>query len=306
MIEKGCLKRGGISAWSVIPLFLWTVATPGYLCEAAGPPMAGGLYERVVSMSPSTTEILFSLGLGGKVVGITRFCSYPPETGSIAKVGGFLDPNYEAVIALTPDLVILLPEQANIADYLDKLDINHITVDNKTIEDIYAAIITIGVQLGAASEAEKLVEEMRSRISQVSSRTEGLGRPRALISIGRAMGAGSLGKVYVAGKNTYYDELLSLAGGINACGERLKEYPMLSAEGIISLDPEVIIELVPDLKSIGASRNSILRDWDDVSPVTAVREGKLFILEGDYLHIPGPRVVMLLEDLAGILHPEAR
>ncbi len=172
------------------------------------------VYSRIVSMSPSITETLFALDLGDRVVGVTSFCKYPPEAQEKVNVGGYIDPNYEALITLKPDLVIILPEHENIHDYLIELDIKYLVVNNKKVADIIDAIMTIGRVCGAEKRAQELVTNIKSRIQKIQEQTKGLSKPRVLISVGRTIGSGSLKDVYIAGGNTFFDELISYAGGI--------------------------------------------------------------------------------------------
>jgi len=262
--------------------------------------------ERIISLSPSTTETLFALGLGNKVVGRTRFCNYPPEAKSIKEVGGYVDPNYEAMIALQPDLVILLPEQEKVKQYLNNLNVHFLEVNNKTIQDIKNTIKVIGDSCNVKIEAEKLLATINKTITTIKSATKNLPKPKVLISIGRTFGTGTIKDVYIAGKNTFYDELISLAGGINAFQDSSANYPMLSAEGIIHLNPQLIIDFVTDVNSCGLDNKTILNDWKSITSVDAVINNNVKIFTGDYIVIPGPRFILLLKDLAKAIHPDIK
>ena len=260
--------------------------------------------SRIVSLSPNITETLFALGLGERTVSVTRFCRYPPEAREIAKVGGYLDPNYEAIAALRPDMVFLLPEHEAARTYLDEFDIRHRTVNNKTVSQILDAIQTIGTTCGADGRAEELATSIRSRMNAVRERAHGFPRPRVLISIGRSFGGGALEEVYVAGKNTSYDELISIAGGENAYEGPAIDYPVLSAEGIIRLDPDIIVELATGIDDRGLDEAAVIEDWKGLPGLEAVKRGKVYVITGDYAVIPGPRFILFLEELQAILHPE--
>ncbi len=294
-------------------LFILAVIVCGYFL--IGPPLppkaaenssANYTYKRIVSLSPSTTETLFALGLGEKVVGVTSFCNYPPEVKGKARVGGYFNPNYEAMAALEPDLVIILPEQENVKNFLDELGLKHLTVNNKTIPDILSAIKTIGKECDVEKRANELIATINSRIIKIQEKTINLPRPAVLISIGRTMGSGSLKDVYIAGKNTYYDELINYAGGRNAYENEKIAYPMLSAEGIIHIDPEIIIDMVADLNSKVLTESMVRQEWQSVSSVNALKNNRLFVFSSDYIVIPGPRFILLLEDIARAVHPEIK
>ncbi len=261
-------------------------------------------FERIISLSPSTTETLFALGLGEKVVGRTRFCNYPPEVKSIQEVGGYVDPNYEAIVALHPDLIILLPEQDNVKQYLQNLNLNFLVVNNKTVTDIKNTIITIGNSCNAKEEAKKLLSKINKSITLISEKTKNLTKPKVLISIGRTIGNGTIKDVYIAGKKTFYDELILLAGGINAYHDSSTTYPMLSAEGIIHLNPQIIIDFVTDVNNNNLDNNMILKDWQSIYSVDAIKNGQVKIFSSDYIVIPGPRFILLLQDLVKAIHPE--
>ncbi len=261
-------------------------------------------YERIISLSPSTTETLFALGLGNKIVGRTRFCNYPPEAKKLPEVGGYVDPNYEAMIALKPDLVILLQEHENVKQYLNEFKIKYLEVNNKTIADILTTIKTIGKVCKAEPQANTLLQKLNNKINVIKKKTENLPKPKVIISIGRTLGTGTIKDVYIAGKNTFYDELIALAGGTNAIGDSLNAYPMLSAEGIIHLNPQIIIDFVTDVNGKSFNKDLILKDWNSIKFVEAVKNKNVKIFSKDYIVIPGPRFILLLQDLAKAIHPE--
>jgi len=261
-------------------------------------------YNRIISLSPNITEILFTLGLGDKIVGVTRFCNYPPEAKKKAQVGGYLDPNYEAILSLKPDVVIILHEFEQIRNFLSELGIKYLAVNNKTISEILSSIEYLGKEFGIEQQAENILADIRSKIDQIEKKTKDSIRPKILIVVERTMGTGVIEDVYVAGKNTFYDELIQLAGGINAFEDKRIAYPVLSAEGIIHLNPDFIIDLVPQLEQTGLSPIQIEKDWQSLSQINAVKQDRIITMSQDYAVIPGPRFIIFLEDLARIIHPE--
>ncbi len=282
----------------------WTGGCGGGGGAKDGHPAKGACPTRIVSLAPSITETLFAIGAGNRVAGVTRFCVYPPEVKTKPNVGGFLDPNYEAIVALKPDLVVLLPSHGQSESYLKGLGLRVLSVKNEPVEEIFRTIATLGTVCGASKTADSLAASLRDRMRVVSERTYSLPKTRVLVSAGRTAGTGSLGSVYAAGPGTYYDEIITLAGGENAYRGRAIAYPELSAEAVIRLDPEVIIDLVPDLGSRGLTAEKVRDDWKTLLEVRAVKNGRVHVLTGDYTTVPGPRFILLLEDLARILHPE--
>ena len=263
-------------------------------------------YNRIISMAPSITETLYALELGDRVAGVTRFCQYPAETQEKQNVGGYFDPNYEAIAMLEPDIVLLLPEHEKVWKYLDEFEFHYEVVHNRTVSEIIDTITTIGSLCDVEERARYIVSDIKKRMNVISMQTRGKPQPRVLLSIGRTMGTGTLKDVYIAGKKTFYDELITAIGGKNAYEGVDIAYPVLSAEGLLHIDPDVIIDLVPDLDKRGLDEKTILREWNSVPGVKAVKYGRVHILSGDYTVIPGPRFIMLLEDLARMLHPEIK
>ncbi len=258
-------------------------------------------YERIISLSPSITETLFALGLGGNVAGVTRFCTYPPETAEKQTVGGYLDPNFEMIVALKPDIVLVLPEQESVRTYLDRLDIPHETLHNRTVDDIMGTIDTVGSLFAIPDRADSLIADIVRRMDAVRDGISPGMLPRVLVSIGRTLGTGTLKEIYVAGRGTHYDELIIMAGGRNAYDDDNIAYPLLSAEGLLHLNPDIIIDLVPDSDGRNISSEDILDEWRSVSTLDAVKNDRVFLRSGDYTVIPGPRFIMLLEDMAEII-----
>lgn len=259
------------------------------------------LVSRVVSLAPSITETIFALGAQAKLVGVTRYCVFPPEATKIAQVGGYLDPSFEAIVRLKPDIVIVTAGNNETRQKLEELGLRVLTVDHNTISGIIDSISRIGQSVGAGKEAERIGADIRRRINAVKSRTIGLKRPTVMISIGRSMGGG-IGEIYIAGKDNFYDEIIELAGGTNAYDSRISKTPSVSGEGVTRLNPDIIIELAPDKHKDEAEKS--LSQWNRLSQVTAVKNKRVQALTGDYVVIPGPRFVTILEDAARIIHPE--
>jgi len=260
--------------------------------------------KRIISLSPNITEILFDLGLGEKIVGVTNYCNYPEKAQKIARVGGYLDPNFEAIVSLKPDVVIILPEQENVKNFLTELDVIYLEVNNKTISDIFKGIKTIGAQFGRTKRAEKLVAALQASIDRVKSKTATCSKPTVLISVGRTLSAGMLADIFVAGKNTYFDELIKLAGGKNVIEMETLSYPLISAEGIINLNPDIILDFATDFEKYKLTADQVKQDWLCLPQVKAVRNNRVYVLGQSYAVIPGPRFIELLAQLVTIVHPE--
>jgi len=300
--RRAILRVIGVAFVALV--FVASFGAKALLAPAPRESSATGMPSRIISLAPSITEILFALGLGDRVVGVTRFCDHPTEAASLPNVGGYYDPNYEAIVALDADLVILLPEHEEPREYLRGLGIETLAVGNRSTKQIMDSIVTVGGRCGAEVKATEIVTDIRARLARVAELTRDTTRSRVLVSVGRAMGSGSLEDVYVAGEGTLYDEAVSLAGGENACRGGGPLYPKLSAEGVLLLDPDVIVDLFADIKTSGRSEDEVRADWRSIPGARAVAAGRVHVLTEMYAVRPGPRFILLVEHLARILHPD--
>jgi len=271
----------------------------------------GSECRRIVSMAPSITETLFALGLGERVAAVTRYCEYPADAKEKPRIGGFYDANYEALLALAPDLAILLPEQEKVRQFLDRQGVEVLVVNNKTIADILDMIGTIAGRCGVEACGKELTAELIAKRDAIRQAGLRYARPpRVLVSIGGNMGSGPEAKICVAGPKTFYGQLVSLAGGRDAYQGR-QAFPEISREGLLELNPEVIIDIAvnTDYRPLGtAAKRAMLAKWQEAASGTAAaRDGRIHILEGDYLVIPGPRFIQALEDMATFIRrPEEK
>jgi iron complex transport system substrate-binding protein len=267
------------------------------------PPPPGG-YGRIISLSPGLTETLFAVGAGDRVVGVTRFCNWPAEASARPKVGGFLDPNYEAMVALRPDLVVMMPSnRAHLAE-LERLGLRCTVVDQTMLEDILDSVETLGRLTGNGAKARDLRASMQRRIDAVRAKAAPLPHPRVLLSSGRDLRAKKLDEVYVVGRKTFLGDMLLIAGGENAFPDSAVDYPALSGEAILRLNPDVIVEFTNGLGELGLTREDAVAPWRALPGLAAAEKGRIATLDGAHLTIPGPRVVETLEALAKAIHPE--
>jgi len=262
------------------------------------------MYKRIISLAPSITETLFSLDLGENVVGVTRYCVFPVEAQQKAKIGGYYDPSYEAIVALRPDLVIMLPEHEVSKKSLANLDVKTLVVNHNNITEILNSILVIGKACTVEKKALALISSLKERMAHVKQKTHGLPRPKILVSIGRNMGSGSLKDVYIASQSSFYGEIIECAGGTNAYQGKIP-FPIVTAEGINGINPQVILDMIPDIKAKGWDEKTILKEWQTVSQVDAVKNNSVYIMGEDYVVVAGPRFILILEQMARLIHPEA-
>ncbi|MGW8257511.1 MAG: helical backbone metal receptor, partial [Thermoguttaceae bacterium] len=169
--------------------------------------------RRIVSMAPSLTESLYALGLGERLVGVTRYCDYPPEAKKLPRVGGFLDPNFEAILALKPDIVFLLVEHERSLPGFKKLGLETRVFCHKTIEGVVDSLRAIPSICGDEAHSGKIAEKIQSRLDHIRRLTAHTERPSVMVAIDRVHGAGGLMDVYIAGRDGYFEKMIELAGG---------------------------------------------------------------------------------------------
>ncbi|MHB1034756.1 MAG: ABC transporter substrate-binding protein [Pirellulales bacterium] len=259
--------------------------------------------RRIISMAPSVTETLFALGLGDRVVGVSQFCDYPPRAKAIAKVGGYFDPNFEAIVSLKPDLVVMLVEHEESQPAFKELGIRTLVICHQNVEGTLASLTTVGRVCGAESAARRIVTDIERRMERIRRRTAGLPAPRVLFVIDRPAGGKTLGDVYVAGSDGFIDRLIVLAGGRNACPAGTVRFPVVSAEGILHMNPDVIIDLVRGVSAAERDKAAIAADWEILPEVNAVKNHRVYVFDDDYAVRPGPRFILLAEKLARALQP---
>jgi iron complex transport system substrate-binding protein len=246
--------------------------------------------RRIVSLAPSVTEVLFEAGVGPRVVGVTSYCSFPREALVLPKVGGYLTPSYEALLALNPDLVVTLPEHADLEPRLTALGLPILRVDHRSLEGIVRSIEQVGERCGAADNARTAADALRHRLA-VLERMAASPRPRVLICFGRA---DDFRRLTAAAPGTIHDDLITRAGGANVLTSSAIAYPVLSAEGVMRLDPDVIIEF----SSAAVDASALRRQWDRLNALKAVTSQRVYVFTGPMLSVPGPRFVRFAETIA--------
>jgi len=255
--------------------------------------------QRLISLAPSNTEILFALGLGDRVVGVTDFCDYPEEAQAIEKVGGF-EHNLEKIVALDPDLVVAIggsPAQVEKATEMEKLGLTVLVLDPGDIEGIMANIELVGKATGAEKEASQLAAQMRKRFDDIIAKAKGAGSSPTVFF---ELDATDPSKPYTPGPGSFIDALISLAGGSNIGASAKLQWAQLSTEEIIAQDPEIIV--LGDV-NYGVTIEMV-KERPGWSVIAAVKNGVIYPIDDILISRPGPRIIDGLEDLARIIHPE--
>jgi iron complex transport system substrate-binding protein len=269
--------------------------------RAAGP-------ARIVSTSPSITETLFALGLGDRVVGVSTYCRFPPEVAKLPKVGSFLKPDAELIAGLRPDLVIVHEVGSGLDRRLGSLRIPFIVVERGSLTSAYSSMRQIAAAAGVPERAETLIGDVQRRLDVIRTAGAARQRPRVLFIIGRRPGA--LADLVGIGPGSYINELINIAGGDNVLAiAGQPEYPRISMETVLRLNPDVIVDTV-DMGDTDAERRARQpineRLWSAYPMLTAVKTRQVHAATTDALVVPGPRVVEAAQWVAGLLRTEPR
>jgi iron complex transport system substrate-binding protein len=257
--------------------------------------------KRILSLAPAATEILFDLGLGDNVVGVTEYCSWPPEAKSKTNVGDMMHVNMEVVISLMPDLVLISNMNEHIKPQLEALGYPVTVVYQDDFDQICESMTRVGDVCGISEAAKKRVSELRSAVKDLSGRQKGLSRPRVLVVVGRDVGDSSFKKIYIAGELSFYQDLLAEAGARNAFDGRVP-YSAISMEGLLRLDPDIVIDLIGEHGMTNVGTPEILSQWNRLRDVRAARERNVAVIRGDFSFRAGPRYPLVLESFAGVIH----
>ena len=250
---------------------------------------------RIVSLAPSVTEIVFAIGAGNQLVGVTEFCDFPPEALQKQRIG-YSTPNLEAVMALQPDLVLTPKEflRPDMVMKLEQLKVPLFVMAATTVEDIFGHLTTIGRMLDRSAAANDLTMSLRRQLAELKTRVEGVPPVRVLYVLNSQ-------PLITVGPGSFIDQLITMAGGINVAAGSGMPYPRLSMEVVLQQDPEVLLFPVGKTEGISVAEQEAWRQWPTI---TAVSRGRLHQIPADLLNRPGPRIVQALEILADTLHPE--
>lgn len=248
--------------------------------------------QRIVSLAPSTTETLFALGVGDRVVGVTSVCNYPPEAKQRPKVGDFRQ-SVERILSLDPDLVVAVADlQSDIVRQLDRTGAPLLVIDPYTFDDLYTAIRLVGKATGAQKQAESLVrgiQEARNSVRQAAARLPEAQKPKVFIEIGDQ-------PLRTAGPNTFVSQIVEDAGGRNIGADVRSDWGTFSHEALIARNPDVIIT------TISGDVDDILHR-DGWRTIAAVKTGRVYAVNPDLVVRPGPRLKEGLETVFEVLHP---
>jgi iron complex transport system substrate-binding protein len=251
---------------------------------------------RIVTLSPSINEIVYALGSGKYVVGNTQYSTYPKESQSVPKVGGYFSPNLEKILSLKPNIVIMQQNNKKLSLRLEKLDIKTKIVSINRLSHIKNAILEIGELLHKEKKAKSIVSNINKALSDIKGITKD---KKILIVIGHNT---TLDKhIFVVGQNLYLDDIINASGNINALQSKRKGQPILNQENIIATNPDIVILLAHSMHQRGLSSSDLIKPWKEL-PINASKSGDIYIVDKEYSGIPSDRVILFLQDFKKILY----
>lgn len=251
--------------------------------------------QRIISLAPSITEILYVLDSAKTLAALTHNCDYPPATKFKPSIGDMVHPNFELIAELKPDLILLTVEGNSKEDFtkIEELGYKTFVTNPRTVEGVYKSITDIGTILGLKARADSIVREMEKHREAIREQVRDVERKRVLVIV-------SAQPLMTAGPGTFIDQMIQEAGGINIAAEAAVSYPLLSREEVVRKQPEVLI--VPH--SVAIRPSAIIEQYPEWKELPAAKNRKVIIFHSDFIMRPGPRIILGLEMLAMALHPE--
>jgi iron complex transport system substrate-binding protein len=259
-----------------------------------------GEARRIISLIPATTEMLFAMGASDRVIAVGSYDRFPTEVERLPRVGALLDPNVERIITMQPDLVVLYETQTELRAKLERAKIPYYSYTHRGLADITLTIRRLGTRVGATERADELAARIERELEAIRTRIAGSARPRTLLVFGRERG--TLRNINASGGEGFLHDMLETAGGADVFADMRRQSVLASTEMVLARAPDVIVEL-RYARGDDASPDDV-RAWDALPAVPAVRNHRIFVLQGEEFVVPGPRVAAATERLARTLHPE--
>lgn len=253
--------------------------------------------QRIISLAPSITEILFSLGLGSKVVGVTTYCNYPKEATTIAKVSDTLHPNLEMIISLKPDLVLVstASQLEQFTAKLSEVGIPVFVIKSQSVIGVINSIELVGQVTSSVEQATKLTTSLKTRLEAVIQQNSGQVPPKVFFIVGTE-------PLITAGRNAFITDLINLAGGVSISADVESEWPAYSIESVIARKPDIILS--PGSHTDTESAKEALPKGLEATP--AVKKQQTYQIDGDLILRPGPRIIDGLEQMSKVFYPNKK
>ena len=259
--------------------------------------------QRIISLVPALTEMLFAIGAGPQVVAVSSYDTYPPEVATRPRVGALLDPDVERVLSLTPDLVAIYGSQSDLRRQLERASIPIYDYRHAGLPDVMRTIRDLGRVTGHAAEAESVAAGIETRLAGIRARTERRAPVRTLLVFGREPGA--LRNIYASGGRGFLNDMLAVAGGVNVFADIGQESVQATTELLLTRAPDVILEVREGPAYTEAQVRQAAAEWSRLASVPAVKTGRVLVVSGEGVVVPGPRVADAAERMARALHPAA-
>jgi iron complex transport system substrate-binding protein len=255
-----------------------------------------GDYQRIVSLAPSLTEILYALGLGNQIAGVTVHCNYPAGALTKPRIGSYVDLNVEKILALKPDLVIATADgnERDSVERLVRFGVRVFLTNPKNLSEVFETIWAVGRMTRREPQAQSLVVSLEQRADRIIRACAGLSRPRVFLQINEQ-------PLMTVGRDTFHNNLITLANGMNISGGEAIKYPKFSLEQVLKAKPDVILITSMERGAAGEKKKERWKQW---AQIPAVKNGRIQLLDSDLLDRPSPRLVDGLEALARAIHPE--
>jgi iron complex transport system substrate-binding protein len=257
--------------------------------------------QRIISLVPALTEMLFTMGAGPQLVAVSSYDEDPPQVKSLPRVGALLDPDVERILSLKPDLVITYGSQVDLQAQLTRAGIPMFDYRHGGLTAILETMRALGVRTGHPREADAAAREIEARLAAVRARTSSSAKPRTLLVFGRERG--TLRNIYASGGRGFLHDMLEAAGGTNIFADIDRESVQATTELILTRAPEVILEVRSADIDTEAEAAKEAASWAPLASVPAVRQKRVIVLTGKGLTVPGPRVAEVVEQMARALHP---
>ena len=258
--------------------------------------------RRIVSLVPALTEILFAIGAGSQVVGVSTYDAFPPEVRRLPRVGALLDPDTERILALRPDLVFVYGSQADQQAQFERAGIRTFVYRHGGVATVLETIHDAGRATGHETQAASVAAAIQARLDAVRERVRQRRRPRVLLVFERQ--PGTLRGIYASGGTGFLHDMLEIAGGENVFADVRREAVQPSQETLLARAPDVILEVRASglIETTQADDRAV---WSALPALPAVRSGRVHFLSGPHLVVPGPRLAQATEEIARALHPDA-
>jgi iron complex transport system substrate-binding protein len=290
-----------------MPFYLLVVALAGLACLAGcgsrEPVPVAQVREpaRIICATPALAEVVFALGAGERVVGVSDYTVWPPEAVEKPRIGGWMNPDRERLLALAPDLILTQGLHEPLVAFARRYDIWIEQIPTDSLQDVLMQFEVVGALLGDDSKGVALHAAITGELERLRAQVADLPPRRVALFLERPDGV--MRGLTTIGSGTFLGSLLSIAGGVNVFADVVGDYPQVSREALLSRAPEVIIELHSGPVD-QARQERILSDWQVLGSLPAVQQGNVLFLAGDHVLIPGPRVVETARRLVALLHPE--